>query len=96
VGSQSAEKARVLLVPRHDDSNTATGNISEADVEATEFISDDDEHSERFVWIFNLRQKFRGKTERQCDLCGLIEVRLQNVPAGRSATIQSFALKLTC
>jgi hypothetical protein len=86
-------KKNILLVPRHDYTNTTAGNISETNMEATELISDDDEHSERLIWILDLGQKFGCQAERQCDLGWLVEVRLQNVPAHMSATDQSKCLK---
>ena len=35
------------------------------------------------VWIFHFWKKSGIKAERQCDLCRLVEVRLQNMPASR-------------
>lgn len=70
----------LLIVSRHDYTNTATGNISEANMKATEFVSDDKKHSKKWCWIFTLGQKIGGETERQCDLGWLIKIRLQNMP----------------
>ena len=70
----------VLPVPRHDDTNTTTCDVTETDVESTEFVSDDDEHAERLRGVLNLRQEVRCKAERKRDLSRLVEVGLEDVP----------------
>jgi len=76
----------VLSVPRHDDSNPTSSNVSEPDVESPELVSDDDEHSVRLSRVLDLWQEFWGKPERQCDLGRLVEVCLQHVPTTGSVT----------
>ena len=43
--------------------------------------TDDEEQPIWFVRIFHFWKKSGIKAERQCDLCRLVEVRLQNMPA---------------
>ena len=52
----------------------------EADVEATEFGSDDEEHTEGFCGVFDLGKEIWCQTEGECDLGGLVEVCLQYGP----------------
>jgi hypothetical protein len=55
-------------------------------VEATEFVSDDEKHPKKRLWILNLGQKIGCQTKRQCDLGWLVEVRLQNMPTEMKTT----------
>ena len=42
-----------LPVARLDDTDTATGNVAEPDVEATELVANDDEHAEGLLRVLN-------------------------------------------
>ena len=70
----------VLPVPRHDDADTATRDVLEANVEAAELAADDEEHAERLPRVLDLGQEVRRKAEGERDLGRLVEVRLEDVP----------------
>jgi len=74
----------ILPVPRHDDSNSTSCNVPEPDMESSELVTDDNEHSVRLSRILDLWQELRGKPERQSDLGRLVEVGLKHVPMARS------------
>lgn len=63
-----------LLVPGHHDTDTAAGNIFEADMESTEFVSNDEEHAKWLLRVFYLWQEIWCKTERKSDFGWLIKV----------------------
>lgn len=78
--SHDFDSSHSLLVPRHNDTNTATGDISEANVETPEFVSNDKEHAKRLLWVFYFWQEIWCKTERKSHFGWLIKVGLENVP----------------
>ena len=43
--------------------------------------TDDEEQPERLVRVLDLRQERRREAEREGDLCRLVKVRLEDVPA---------------
>jgi hypothetical protein len=57
-----------LLSARADDTDTASGDIPEADVEAAEVGTDNEEHAERLLRVLDLGQEARVEAERQRDL----------------------------
>lgn len=59
----------LLITSRPDDADTSTSNIPEPDVEPSEVGADDEEHPERLLGVFDLRQESRVEAERQGDLC---------------------------
>jgi hypothetical protein len=69
----------VLLASRSDDSNTTSSDVSESDVESSELGADDEEHSEGLLGVLDLRQETWVESERQSDLCWLVEVALEDV-----------------
>ena len=73
-----------LLVSRHNDANTATSDISKADVETTEFIPNDKEHAKWLLRVFYFWQEIRFKAERKSNLGWLIKVGLENVSGKHS------------
>ena len=74
----------LLPVPRTHDTNTATSNILESNMEPAELVPNDKEDTKRFLRVLKVRQEARGKAERQRYFGRLVEVRLQDVPIKRS------------
>ena len=60
--------------------------------------TDDEEHAVRLLRVLNLGQEVGCETERQRDLRRLVEVRLEDVPAGRVSILTSSGDedRLTC
>jgi hypothetical protein len=80
----------VLPVPRHDNPNSTSCDISESDLESSELIANDEKHSMGLPGIFCLWQEFWRKPERQSDLRRLIEVGFEHVPtAGLISDLRS-------
>lgn len=52
-----------LLIPRHNDTDTTASDISETEVETSEFVSDDKEHAKRLFWVFYFWQEIWCKPE---------------------------------
>lgn len=75
VEARLVKRARHSLpVTRLHDTDTAAGNIPEANVEATELVADDEEHAERLLRVLYFGQEVRSESEGERDLCRLVEV----------------------
>lgn len=78
----------LLPVPRTHDTNTATSNILESNMEPTELVTDDKEDTKRFLRVLKVGQETRCKAERQCYFGWLVEVRLQHVSINACKPLQ--------
>ena len=56
-------KKRSLLIPRHDEANATTSNISKANMESAELIANDEEHAIGFPRVLDLGQKLGVEAE---------------------------------
>ena len=52
-----------LLVAGHNNTNSATGNVAEPDVESTEIVSNNEEHPKRLPWVLHFGQEVGRETE---------------------------------
>ena len=64
----------------------------------TELRTNDEEQAERLLRVLHLREEVRCETEGERDLRRLVEVRLEDVPAGRVSILTSSGDedRLTC
>jgi hypothetical protein len=62
-----------------NDTNAATSYIPESHVESTEFRTNDQEDSKRFVWVLDVGKERSIETEGNGDFGRLIEVGLEDV-----------------
>lgn len=69
----------LLFIPWHDYPNAPSCNVTETNMESSEFVANNDEHAKRFPGVFNLGQEIRGKTEGECNLGWLIEISFEDV-----------------
>ena len=69
-----------LLIPAPDNSNASSRHVPEANMEASELATDDEEHTKWLRRVFDLGQELWGEAEGQCDLGRLVEVRLEDRP----------------
>lgn len=67
-----------LAIPRLDDTDTATRDIAEAEMEATGLRADDEEHAEQWLRVLDRWQERWVQAEAQGDLGGGEEVSLQD------------------
>ena len=78
-GNQT-QHSYALPVARLDDTDTATRDVPETDVEPAELIADDEEDAERLLRVLDLGQEVGCEPERERNLRRLVEVGLQDVP----------------
>jgi hypothetical protein len=83
-----------LLVAGHNNANTTTRNIPESNVESTEIIANNEEHPEWRHRVLDFRQEIGCEAERQRNLCGLVEVGLQDVLVEDQEAFQHLELML--
>jgi hypothetical protein len=65
----SSARISLLLSSRSDDSDTTSSDISESNVETSEIGSDNEEHAEWLLGVFDLWQEGWVQSERKGDLC---------------------------
>lgn len=87
-------RIHILLVPRHNDTNTATSDIAEANVETSELVSNHEEHAIRLPGVFDLWKEVGSEAERECDFRWLIKVGLENVLVEDEEALQDLEFML--